>query len=396
MQIFKKTFLIICLFLISGLGVNRVFALDSSSKLQSIQEEIKQLEGKLAETRDKSRTLSNQISYMDSQIRLTELQISDTQGRIESLEQEIASLSAKIDKLELSLTQLSHLLLERISETYKKGRFSYLELLFSTSDFSNLLSRLQYIKMVQVHDKQLMYDIQNAKDTFTQKRQLREEKKKEQEDLQKKLLSQKATLDSQKKDKEYLLKITKNDEANYQQLLASAKSELEAIQAIIAGKGEETEVGKVNEGDRIASIRQGSSCNSSGTHLHFMVSQNGEVKNPFNFLKGGVDYENCSTTECGGGGDPFNPTGSWNWPINPRIEFDQGYGDTWAVHHTWVSSIYTFHNGIDISSDSSDVKAVKSGTLYRGSYKGWNGCDLLYVRVHHNDSDLDTFYLHII
>ena len=396
MQIFKKIFLILSLILFCGLTISVVFAQDNSNKLQNVQEEIKELEKKLAETRDKSRTLSNQISYMDSQIRLTELQITDTQGRIESLENEIASLSAKIDKLELSLTQLSHLLLERISETYKKGKFSYLELLFSTNDFSNLLSRLKYIKIVQTHDKKLMYEIQNAKDTFTQKRQLREEKKQEQEELQKKLLAQKATLDSQKKDKEYLLRITKNDEVSYQQLLASARAELEAIQAIIAGKGEESEVGKVNEGDRIASIIQGSSCNSSGTHLHFMVAQNGEAKNPFDFLKGGIDYENCSARVCGSSeGDSFNPNGSWNWPVNPRVEFLQGYGDTWAIHHTWVSSIYTFHNGIDIDSNSSDIKAVKKGTLYRGSYMGGNGCNLRYVRVDHDDSDIDTYYLHI-
>jgi len=38
---------------------------------------------------------------------------------------------------------------------------------------------------------------------------------------------------------------------------------------------------------------------------------------------------------------------------------------------------------------------VRSGTLFRGSYTGWNGCKLRYVRVDNDDSNLDTFYLHI-
>ncbi|HRS22635.1 MAG TPA: hypothetical protein P5562_00570, partial [Candidatus Woesebacteria bacterium] len=146
------------------------------------------------------------------------------------------------------------------------------------------------------------YDLQK-----TQK----EQKQIELEDLQKKLVQQKKTLDQQKDVKKNLLAITQNSEANYQRLLAQARAELAAIEGILAGRGEETKVGSVNAGDRIATVISGSSCNSSGTHLHFMVQKDGIVQNPFNFLKP-VDYNNDS------GGDPFNPTGSWNWPLSPK------------------------------------------------------------------------------
>jgi len=76
------------------------------------------------------------------------------------------------------------------------------------------------------------------------------------------------------------------------------------------------------------------------------------------------------------------------------LKFTQGYGRTWAVEHTWVGRVYDFHNGIDIVSDSSEVKAVRAGKLYQGVYEG--GCNLTYVRVDHDDSDLDTLYLHVI
>ena len=103
----------------------------------------------------------------------------------------------------------------------------------------------------------------------------------------------------------------------YQQLLATARAEFEAIQAIIAGKGEEEEVGSVSQGQRIASLIQGPSCNSSGEHLHFMASKGNNTVNPFSYLKGGVDHENCSGSSCGSSaGDPFNPSGSWDWPIS--------------------------------------------------------------------------------
>ena len=74
---------------------------------------------------------------------------------------------------------------------------------------------------------------------------------------------------------------------------------------------------------------------------------------------------------------------------------NQGFGATWAVNNTWVGRIYRFHNGIDIHSDISDVKAVRDGKLYRGSYAGINSCALKYVRVHHSEGDYDTYYLHV-
>ncbi|KKQ82625.1 MAG: hypothetical protein UT06_C0043G0001, partial [Candidatus Woesebacteria bacterium GW2011_GWA1_38_8] len=64
--------------------------------------------------------------------------------------------------------------------------------------------------------------------------------------------------------------------------------------------------------------------------------------------------------------------------------------------NTWVGRIYSFHNGIDIVSNSSpDVRAVQGGTLFRGSFNGSNGCRLRYVRVDHESGDFDTLYLHI-
>ena len=159
------------------------------------------------------------------------------------------------------------------------------------------------------------------------------------------------------------------------------------------------ESGHVSEGQKIATMLQGRTCNSSGTHLHFMVSQNSDTHNPFSYLNGGVSYTNCSGSgsypNCNDDGDPFNPSpgDGWNWPLNSPIIFTQGYGHTWAIEHTWVGTVYDFHNGIDISSDSLDIKAVKAGTLYQGIYEG--GCNLMYVRVSHDDSDLDTLYLHV-
>jgi len=81
-----------------------------------------------------------------------------------------------------------------------------------------------------------------------------------------------------------------------------------------------------------------------------------------------------------------------DWPLSPTIEFNQGYGVTTCVTSGWCSSIYSSHNGLDISGSSLNVYAVSDGTLYRGTYSV--GCALPYARVKHKDSNIETLYLH--
>jgi len=352
-------------------------------KLQRLNSEIEQYQSQINKLKSQANTLANQIAQYNAQIKLTTLKITQ-------VEEKIVLLGGRIDQLEVSLTALTSAFTNRAKETYVMARMGDpVLLLVSAQDLSGAVSRFHYLKRIQEADRDLLFRLQTAQSSYV-------EEKDDQETLKQELEAQKTNLANQKAAKDNLLKITKNDEKRYQELLAAARSELEAIQAIIAGKGQETQMGPVAQGQRIASIIQGASCNSSGPHLHFMVSQGGAVQNPFSHLRDGISYDNCSGPSCGSpDGDPFSPSGSWDWPIAPTIDFSQGYGVTWAVRNTWVGSIYGFHNGIDIDSPSSEVKAVRSGVLYRGSYVGGSGCALRYVRVDHDENELETFYLHI-
>jgi len=355
------------------------------------EEKIKEYEGKVSELQGKAKTLSSEIAVMDNQIKLTEYRIEANKEQILSLEADIDTTNKKIGKLEESLDELTKVLLNRIIATYEVGTIQPFNILLSSSNISNFFTRLNYLKIAQTHDKRLIYETEQAKIDYANQKEIFEDKKKKIEALKRELEVYTAELEQNKLIRKDLLNATQNDERKYQQLLARARAEYEAILGIVAGKGTEVKVGHISEGQRIATMITGTSCNSSGTHLHFMVTKNGNTENPFNYLKD-IEHKNCS----GGGdcnpADPFNPSGSWNWPLDAPIIFNQGYGSTWAIANTWVRRIYTFHNGIDISSSSTTVKAVKEGTLYKGSYSV--GCALGYVRVDHGEG-METYYLHV-
>jgi len=381
-----NVFLLLILFFSIFLGIfsRNVFADEAGDRAAQLQKQIEEYQNEVNRLKAQATTLTNQIKQYDAQIALATLKITQTEEKIDML-------VGRIGQLETSLAALTEAFSSRAEETYKMARLEEpLLSLVSAPDLNTAVSRFYYLRKIQQSDRELMIRLQSAQTNY-------QDQKSEQEILQAELEEQKASLDVQKKAKANLLAVTKNDEKKYQQLLAQARAEFEAIQAILAGKGTEEEVGKVSQGQRIASVIQGASCNSSGSHLHFMVAQGSTALNPFAYLNSSISVTNCSGSTCeSGDGDPFNPSGGWDWPINSPIKFSQGYGSTWAVRNTWVGRIYSSHNGIDINNEgNSEVKAVKGGTLYRGSYGGSGGCRLRYVRVDHDDSDIDTYYLHI-
>lgn len=362
---------------------NKLLAESESDQLSDLAKQIQQYREEIQKLQSQANTLSNQIAQYDAQIRLTTLKIAET-------EEKITLLGGRIDLIETSLDSLNEAFIHRVERTYKMTRLGEpLTMLLTSKNLNGAVSSFHYLKKIQEADGDLLKRLDEAKTNYNSE-------KTNQEELQIELESQKKNLGNQKSAKNNLLTVTKSDEKKYQQLLSSAQSEYDAIQAIIAGRGQETQVRHVNDGEKIASIIQGPSCNSSGGHLHFIVRQGSSTQNPFNYLRPGVSFQNCSGSNCGSGdGDPFNPSGSWNWPIADPIDYSQGYGATWAVRNTWVGRIYQFHNGIDINSPSSEVKAVQTGMLYNGSYAGSSGCRLKYVRVDHDGSDVETYYLHI-
>lgn len=327
-------------------------------------------------------TLAAAINYFNGQIGLTQAQIVSTQKELDKLELEIDDLSGKINTINVSLDDLTRYFISRVRESYKgKDNIPY-TFVFNRGDFGNLVRQVEYVRRVRDHDKVNLLSLEKSRLDLGRQKEAKEIKQAEVEALKKKLSAQKSTLSSQKVEKDRLLLETKNSEKEYQRLLAQARAELIAIQGIIAGLGKEVKIGAVDEGARVASIIQGASPCSTGTHLHFEVARSGARHDPFSKLRSiNLNWDNADA--------PQNGNGDWSWPLNDPIRITQGYG------HTAYSSRYAddIHTGVDMVSSDATVKAVRPGELYQGSMKCGSG-NLIYVRVKQSDG-YDTYYLHV-
>lgn len=362
------------------------YAQDSS--LDQKKKEIEELQAKLVEIQGQKQTLAKTISYINTKIQLTQKQVANTEAEIVVLEDEVNALSGKIVILDSNLEELSTLLVNRIHATYIKAVTTDPVYLLLTSDgFGDFLKRYKYLRVGQKHDKQVMFELEKARTNFNDQKEAKETKQVELEKAKQRLLSQKVALDQQQREKQAALQLTRNDEKKYQDELANALAELEAIQGIIAGKGSESEVKEVTEGEKIASVIPSASACSSGAHLHFEVVKDNAHVNPASLLSSkSVTWDNKPD-------EPFGFSGSWRWPIEDPVRITQGYGMTF---YAGTMRYYggSPHTGIDmINTGNYSVLSVKPGKLYRGSIRCGGGT-LRYVRVSQSDG-YDTYYLHV-
>lgn len=212
------------------------YAQNCSSESQC-QDLIKQYESKLGSLREQKNTLASQVQFFDTQMYLATLRIQDTEQKIKKTEEEIDNLGGKISGLNSSLDHVSKLLIKKIAEDYKRREVPTISLLIGADDASTLVNRMKYAKSAQESDQKLAFQVQQAKQNFEDQKDLREKKKEDLDKLIATLDSQKASLATQKVQKQKLLSDTQNDESNYQRLLAQAQKQLSGFKSFVSAAG---------------------------------------------------------------------------------------------------------------------------------------------------------------
>ncbi len=368
------------------------------------------LENEIGKLQKDKITLNNTISIIAGQISIQELQIQQTLTKKVQLKKEIEELIERISGLNISLDRLSSILVKRVGEQYKRTQVDPIFLLFKGNSLSNFLSEYKYIKLAKKQTLEAMHRAESQRLVYDEQKNLKEQKQQELETIEKKLEAQRATLASQKQEKENLLAITKHDESRYQQLLTATRAEQQALAVKLLfedGKahitysiGGLTSRGHVGSGSQIGIMgNTGFPGCSSGAHLHLENITEGNLNISENRLEG-VASNPLTTLQ--------NRTIQWFNDSNKLIGVNVGSGENlWPLNSPIITQMfgitpyssryaYGFHTGLDVVDlDNRTIKAIKEGELYTGTLFCNSSSSLINLAILDHGGGSFTTYLHL-
>lgn len=210
------------------------------NQLNETKKNIQNIKEKINDVKDKQEDVEKEINNLNNKIETIQQSIDKVNQDIITTKKNIKKLNKEIKELQSQYEEQIDLFNERVKVLYMNGPTSFLEVLFESTDFADFFSRIDTIATIMENDREILKNIAQKKQQIEEK--VSEVKTKETSlvSMQKNYENQKQELDSAskeqrelyaklEKDKSYLEKVLKQEEAESKALEKQIK-ELQAKQ----------------------------------------------------------------------------------------------------------------------------------------------------------------------
>lgn len=197
---------------------------ETRDKIADIEDEIARYEQELTKVGAERSTLESAIAALNLTRQKLLTDITLTQKKIEKTQYSIQSLGNEIKDKETRINQNNDLLSEALRQVNSNERQSFVETLLSQNDISKMWMEMDQLEQLQATVRDELYKLRDLKSQLVDKRT---DEQKEHDNLssyKSQLTGQQKVIDENKKQKDALLTNTKNQEAEYQRLLAEKQA----------------------------------------------------------------------------------------------------------------------------------------------------------------------------
>ncbi len=315
----------------------------------------------------KNKTTLN-LQYVLDQIAQVKGEMTTISGKIASTEQSLNVTAAELDEAEARVASREKLLESRVRLMYTDGAVSYLDVLLSSTSFSDFLDRADSLKMIVDQDQDLLVQHKLDKQTVIAKKQELEGQYAQAKQLYTDLESQRTVLKEKEAEKQELIayydeEIQESDEVTEEQnaklvQLASERSALE----------EQKDKIRAEEAARKAAAAKAEAARRAAAAAKAKASSSAS--------------SSSSSSEYAGGNGPFLlPVGS--------ARISSGYGKR---THPVTGEVGKMHTGVDFAvPQGTDIHAADSGTVLVAEW--WSGYGYCVIIDH--GGGVWTLYGHI-
>ena len=153
-------------------------AQDAASRKNAIDARIASLQSRIAQAQAREQALASQIASVSARIQTLEARVGDVSNDLAALEHDLALQQEKLDRLnelfrlqsqKLDFLRRQHAaavdrLYDRIVAAYQSGDVEALEVVLAAESFSDLVTRLDYVKQLAAQDARIADQVGAAKE----------------------------------------------------------------------------------------------------------------------------------------------------------------------------------------------------------------------------------------
>ncbi len=325
----------------------------SATTTGEIQENIDEAQSDLddaSENKDQAEAeliaIQNRLATLESEVETLDKEVQALQSQITSLEEEAEELNAQIEETRVALAQAQVAednqyasMSNRIQYLYENGEVEYLDTLMSSSSFTDMLNKSEYIEQLSNYDQGEMDNLIAIREEIEEYESSLKADLRQVEAVQSDLEVQKAELEVVAAEKEDLIASYQEDEQLQQAIVNKYVSEMEAAEALITKYQEE-----------LAAQQAAEALAADGTVY-------------------------------------YNVSGTYVWPVPSSYTISSGFG----LREAPTVGASTNHKGIDIPVvTGSDIIASAGGTVVIAQYSPSAG---YYIMIDHGNGTC-TAYMH--
>ncbi len=198
-----------------------------------LQKEIAVQQQIIKDTQAKKNTLQGDVTLLNAQIKAAQAQIDAKNIAIKQLSAQIARKNVVINELESRISRGKEALASILRQTQVLDDYSFISIALGAQDVSEFFGDLDAFTSIKTDLKNLFADIRSAKaQTESEKADLAV-KQNQTADAKYVVETQKKQITSDKTQKQQLLAITANQEAEYKKVLAERQAKAAAIRAAL-------------------------------------------------------------------------------------------------------------------------------------------------------------------
>lgn len=353
---------------------------DLEAKQTQLEKERKNVEAALEDYKGKAEEEAEYLKEYDKKMELQEKQVAIVEEQIDLLNEEIAGLeddiAAKEEELDAGIEQFR----QRLRALYMAGNDSLASVIAGSTDFYDMLARMEFVERVSKHDNDLIEslntqvaELEADKVVRGEKLEALETKKSQEEQYYAELRETYNNHAETKQMQENMIADYRNRaneiDAEQQKVEEELQAEIRRLQEEAERKRKEEEERKRQEEERRRQEEE---------QKRLEAEANGQEYVPQEV-----------TTDTSGTFTSYSETG-FIWPVPTIRNMTDGYGNRWIVEEQKNN----FHKGIDITKPGcagTPTVAAAGGTVIQAGDKG-NGYGNCVIIDHGNG--VATLYAH--